>query len=211
MVYKLKPLELGLDFEDCGYDLGDSIDIQVTMTPNGDVDVRGGRLDLVCEQHYSQRGTTFVPERLHKAAMPGGVMTGSKREVRTDRKEKVMHSTVSLQEPGRFRNGTPSTRTARLLVQPTPPSAFRGGHGAPGRRSELLDLQMETGGDDQRRTRPRPKGTANGEDQARAGGSWRPRRCQATHVHTEEKNGVRSWRVKPEVWLQWCTNSSPWS
>lgn len=124
MVYKLKPLELDLDFEDRGYDLGDSIDIQVTMTPNGDVDVRGGRLDLVCEQHYSQRGTTFVPERLHKAAMPGGVMTGSKREVRTDRKEKVMHSTVSLQEPGRFRNGTPSTRTARLLVQPTPPPHF---------------------------------------------------------------------------------------
>ena len=47
MVYKLKPLELGLDFEDKDYNLGDTIDVQVTLTTNGDVNVREARVDLV--------------------------------------------------------------------------------------------------------------------------------------------------------------------
>ena len=39
MVFKLKPLELSFDFEDRIYELGDRINIQVTLTPNGDVNV----------------------------------------------------------------------------------------------------------------------------------------------------------------------------
>ena len=50
MVYKLKSLELGLDFEDRGYELGDTINVRVNLTPNGDVDVREARIDLVCEE-----------------------------------------------------------------------------------------------------------------------------------------------------------------
>ncbi len=52
MVYKLKSLELGLDFEDRGYKLGDTINVRVNLTPNGDVDVdvREARIDLVCEE-----------------------------------------------------------------------------------------------------------------------------------------------------------------
>ena len=50
MVYKLKSLELGLDFEDRGYKLGDTINVRVNLTPNGDVDVREARVDLVCEE-----------------------------------------------------------------------------------------------------------------------------------------------------------------
>ena len=54
MVYKLKPLELGIDLEDREYELGDAINVQVTLTPNGDVRVRQARVDLVCEETYAR-------------------------------------------------------------------------------------------------------------------------------------------------------------
>ena len=114
MVFKLKPLELGLDFEDSGYELGDTINVRVMLTPNSDVDVRGGRVDLVCEEHYSQRGSAVVT---------GWTRAGGPRQLGTQSKETLVHST-SLLEAGRLRAGTPSTRTARLLVQPTPPPHF---------------------------------------------------------------------------------------
>ena len=54
MVYKLKPLELGIDLEDREYELGDAINVQVTLTPNGDVRVRQARVDLVCKETYAR-------------------------------------------------------------------------------------------------------------------------------------------------------------
>ena len=54
MVYKLKPLELSFDFEDRWYDLGDTIDIQVNLKPNGEVGVREARVDLVCEEIHTR-------------------------------------------------------------------------------------------------------------------------------------------------------------
>ena len=46
------------------------------------------------------------------------------RNVATDRKERLVHSTVSFLEAGRLRGGAPTIRAARLLVQPTPPPHF---------------------------------------------------------------------------------------
>ena len=60
MVYKLKPLELSFDLEDRDYALGDTIDVLVTLTPNGDVDVREARIDLVCEQRYTRNERGIV-------------------------------------------------------------------------------------------------------------------------------------------------------
>ena len=124
MVYKLKPLELSLDFADQSYELGDTIDVQVTLTPNGDQEVRGGRVDLVCEERYKQRGTTFVPDTYSQASRAGGGISGSTRSVGTEREERVVHSTVSILEEGRLAGGAPSILAARLLVQPTPPPHF---------------------------------------------------------------------------------------
>ena len=121
MVYKLKPLELGLDFKDRVYEFGDTIDVQVALTPNGDVDARGGRVDLVCEERYIQTGTTFVPDTYAQMSRAGSVTSGQTRDVATARRERVVHSTVSLLEAGRLAGGTPSIHTGRLLIQPTPP------------------------------------------------------------------------------------------
>ena len=40
MVYKLKPLDLSFDFEDRSYGLGDTVNAEVRLLPNGGVDVR---------------------------------------------------------------------------------------------------------------------------------------------------------------------------
>ena len=124
MVYKLKPLELSFEFEDRVYELGDTIDVQVTLTPNSNVDVRGGRVDLVCDERYIQTATTFVPDTYAQTSRAGSVTSGQTRDVATERKERVVHSTVSLLETGRLAGGTPSIHTGRLMIQPTPPPHF---------------------------------------------------------------------------------------
>ncbi len=60
MVFKLKPLELSFDFEDRSYELGDTIDVRVNLTASGDVDVREARIDLVCEERFSQHESGVV-------------------------------------------------------------------------------------------------------------------------------------------------------
>ena len=124
MVYKLKPFELSFDFEDRDYALGDTIDVRVTLTPRGDAEVREARIDLVCEQRYSQRGTSFVPDTYAQTSRAGSVVSGRTRHVGTERKERVVHSTVSFLGATRLTGASPSVHSARLLVQPTPPPHF---------------------------------------------------------------------------------------
>ena len=54
MVYKFKPLELTFEFEQRWYDLGETIDIQLNLKPNGEVDVREARVDLMCEEIHTR-------------------------------------------------------------------------------------------------------------------------------------------------------------
>tara|TARA_B100000809_G_scaffold192254_1_gene191057 strand:+ start:294 stop:878 length:585 start_codon:yes stop_codon:yes gene_type:complete len=124
MVYKFNPLEMVLDFEDRVYELGDTVKVQVTLTANGASNVRGGRIDLVCEEHYSQTGTTFVPDTYASSTGAGQGTAGSTRNVGKERKKIVVHSTVSFLEPGRIVGGTPSVHTTSLQVQPSPPPHF---------------------------------------------------------------------------------------
>ena len=44
-----------LVFEDSTYKLGDTIDLTIDLLPNSDVDVREGRVDLICEEHHTRR------------------------------------------------------------------------------------------------------------------------------------------------------------
>jgi hypothetical protein len=124
MVYKFNPLEIGFDFEDRVYELGDAIALQITLTPNGDANVRGGRVDLVCEERYSQTGTTFVPDTYASSTGAGQGTSGSTQSVAKERKERVVHSTVSFLEAGRPTGGTPVAHAVRLEIQPSPPPHF---------------------------------------------------------------------------------------
>ena len=127
MVYKLKPLELGLDFKDRVYELGDTIDVQVALTPNGDVDARGGRVDLVCEERYIQTGTTFVPDTYAQMSRAGSVTSGQTRDVATARRERGRAQHGLALGGGPARRWHPKHTYRQALDSADASSAFRGG------------------------------------------------------------------------------------
>ena len=127
MVYKLKPLELSFDFEDRKYDLGDRIDVQVNLTPKGDVDVREARVDLVCEECYSRRESGVVIP-----AGGSGLIQGGNSFTSTDyippssgvnqRIESYVHSSAVFLKDRTLRSDGPSAHEVRLQIQPLPPT-----------------------------------------------------------------------------------------
>ena len=128
MVFKLKPLELSFDFEDREYDLGDTIDIHVDLSPNGEVDVREARVDLVCEERFSQHESGIVVG----AGGSSWIQGGGKMRVTTDyvpssswvsqRTESYVHSSAAFLKDESLRSGHPSTYGAKLQIQPQPPT-----------------------------------------------------------------------------------------
>ena len=119
MLNRILPPELSLEFEPRAYSLGETIDVVVEMLPSADVRVRSGRLDLVCEEHYTQRGVSFVPD-FYAGMNP----SGQTRQVANDRKEQFVHSTVQFMEEARLTGGTPATRRVSLAVETTLPPHF---------------------------------------------------------------------------------------
>ncbi|MCY4527740.1 MAG: hypothetical protein OXD46_01755 [Chloroflexi bacterium] len=120
MLNRMLPLELGLEFEPRRYSLGESIDVIVEIRPTADIRVRSGRLDLVCEELYIQRGSSFVPDFY----ATDRVISGQTRHVAQERKEEFVHSTVRFMEETRLTGGTTASRRVSLAVEATPPPHF---------------------------------------------------------------------------------------
>lgn len=120
MLHRMLPLELGLEFESRPYTLGETIEVVVEMQPSADIQVRSGRLDLVCEEHYTQRGVSFVPD-FYASNMQ---ISGQTSHVANDRKEQFIHSTVQFMEETRLNGGTSTIRRVSLVVGTEPPPHF---------------------------------------------------------------------------------------
>ena len=54
MVSKLRPLDVTVDFAGRTYKLGETIDVAVELRAKRDVEVREGRVDLVCEERWTE-------------------------------------------------------------------------------------------------------------------------------------------------------------
>ena len=124
MVYKLKPLELALEFEDRIYELGDTIDIELSLAPNGDVEVREGRVDLLCEEVYSTSQAGIVG--ITGDAMQGGNVFKSTDYVPmsswvSQRTDSYVHSGVVFLTDTTLRPGSSGTYSAKLQIQSQPP------------------------------------------------------------------------------------------
>ena len=98
MVYKLRPLELALDFEDRTYQLGDTINVTVELVPNADVDVREVRVDLIREERYvSTTASTFILDIHAAAARPGGGgLTEIRGHMTKENRETYVHSSAAF-------------------------------------------------------------------------------------------------------------------
>ena len=56
MVSRLRPLDVDFSFPEKPYQLGDSVRVDLQMTPRRDVLIRTGRIDLVCSMTFSEIG-----------------------------------------------------------------------------------------------------------------------------------------------------------
>ena len=193
MVYKLKPLELSFDFEDRLYELGDQINVRVTLTPSGDVNVREARVDLVCEERYSRQESGVRAGSLGAAGIQGGKLVSTTDYVPasswvSQRTESYVHSSVVFLNDVTLSSGRPGTYDATLQIQSTPPahldstSSPRGSRRASTRLQELMDFQVAGHGLGQYRSGTRPKEAAGGKAKA-APSAYRG---EAHHVHPEE-------------------------
>ena len=127
MVYKLKPLELSIDFEDREYELGDRIDSQVELAPNGDVDVREARVELVCEERYAQ---TYAAAG-HSGSSPGafGTRVVVQRSIQAvdERTDTYVHSSAVFLKETTLRSGRPEAHRVGLRNRASASATLRGG------------------------------------------------------------------------------------
>ena len=127
MVYRLKPLEMSFEFENREYDLGDTIDIQVNLTPDGDIGVREARVNLVCEELYSRNKRGIVIPAGGSGLIQGGNTFKSTDYVPASswvdqRTESYVHSSIVFLKDVTLPSGKPSSHSARLQIQPQPPT-----------------------------------------------------------------------------------------
>lgn len=120
MLGRILPKDLSLQFEERPYNLGETIEAVVEIQPSANVLVRSGRLDLVCEEHYTQRGVSFVPDFYAS----NRVISGQTRHVSEDRKEQFVHSTVRFMEETNLTGGRTASRRANLVVGTATPPHF---------------------------------------------------------------------------------------
>ena len=120
MLNRILPLELSLEFDERAYTLGETIDVVVEIRPTADIRVRSGRLDLVCEEHYTQRGVSFVPDFY----ATDRVISGQTRHVAQERKEQFVHSTVQFMEETRLSGDATTSRRVSLAVGTELPPHF---------------------------------------------------------------------------------------
>jgi hypothetical protein len=120
MLNRMLPLELGLEFEPRSYSLGETIDVVVEIRPSADIRVRSGRLVLVCEEQYTQRGVSFVPDFY----ATDRVISGQTSHVAQERKEQLVHSTAQFMEETRLTGGATASRKASLVVGTATPPHF---------------------------------------------------------------------------------------
>ena len=122
MTSRLRPLDVELAFEDRPYKLGDTVRLTVVLNPSHDVDVREGRVDLACQQRYTQTSTAMVSDaRLAGRAMSPMPQSFARKQVTTQRQETYVHSSVQFLKDARLDSGRSHTFEARLEINPKPP------------------------------------------------------------------------------------------
>ena len=120
MLDRVRQLQMSLEFDTRTYNLGETIDVFVELQPSTNISVRSGRLDLVCEEHYTQRGVSFVPDFYASDR----VISGQTRHVAQERKEQFVHSSVQFMEETSLSGGATVSRRVSLAVESALPPHF---------------------------------------------------------------------------------------
>ena len=123
MVSRLRPLDVNFFFENRTYRLGETIDIDLELEANGDVEVREGRVDLMCEERYKQSSTVSVTKSSSGGMLGGGppIISKENRQVSHAREESYPHSSAVFLSEARLSSGTISRHKVTLAIGPEPP------------------------------------------------------------------------------------------
>ncbi len=126
MLSRLFPLGVKVSFEDRVYKLGETIDLTVELSPKRDMEVREGRVDLVCEERWTEVSTVMVPvsRPSRSVATRGGSLVPTPRipkQVHQDHRETFVHSSVVFLENAQLRSGVAARYNPRLDIDTEPP------------------------------------------------------------------------------------------
>ena len=89
------------------------------VEPKRDVFVREGRVDLVCEEAYTETFTFMKP--LHGSSAAGASMSTVPKQVTKKRKGKYVHSSIVFLKDATLNPNSAKTHEVRLEIQPDPP------------------------------------------------------------------------------------------
>ncbi len=133
MISRIRPLNLNVTFEDRPYKLGETVNLVVELDARGDAEVREGRVDLVCEERYTEVYVRQFPAS-HGLAARGSMgqsssvrIPGYSKQVTERHRDTYVHSSVTFLKDTRLQSGTPVVLNVKLEVGPeAPPHATKG-------------------------------------------------------------------------------------
>ena len=120
MLSRLFPLGVKVSFEDRVYELGETINLTVELSPKRDMEVREGRVDLVCEEVWREVFTVMMPVRGHSPYAREHAPSVPQQRTNTHR-EAFVHSSVVFLENGQLRSGVAASYSLRLDIDTKPP------------------------------------------------------------------------------------------
>ena len=120
MVHRLDPLDLGLDFNDRSYRLGETIDVRVEITAKGRIAIREAGVELLCDQTFAETYTISGPGRYSNTAGTAPRPDISSR-VGDERLESYVHSRTAFLSDLTLESGESRSLDVRLPIDPSPP------------------------------------------------------------------------------------------
>ena len=133
MISRIRPLNMNVTFEARPYKLGETVDLVVELDARGDAEIREGRVDLVCEERYTEVYVREVPAShgLVRGTMgnmgPSVRIPGYSKQVTERHKDTYVHSSVTFLKDTSLQSGTPVVFNVKLEVGPdAPPHATKG-------------------------------------------------------------------------------------
>ncbi len=140
------PLSIRVDLEERPYKLGEEIDFRLELKPRGQVEVREGRIDLVCEENYIETTLEVMPDltggshgtTIGNSSVPLGRVP---KRITKKHRNRFVHSSVVFLANAQLSAGLASDHSARLLIRPEAPA-----HASDGKVKWTLEITADLAG-----------------------------------------------------------------
>ena len=116
MVSRLRPLEVTFEIDNRSYKLGNSIPITINLTAARPIDIRAGRVDLVCEEVYAETFTVTGPT-IYQSSGRSAPRAQVPRTVTKRHKETYVHSDVVFLTDTHLKVGESEVYRTHLDIQ----------------------------------------------------------------------------------------------